>query len=307
MAVRMGSPADNSATLTIGTRRVGVTNLHKPLYPSGFTKGEVADYYIRIAPVLLPYLRGRAITWKRYPGGTGAPFFFEKSCPSYRPDWVRTAEVAHKSGSTNHCVVNDLPTLLWAANLAALELHAPLALAAKPTRPTAIVFDFDPGAPATLLDCLELALRLRIRLQKLGLESFPKTSGGKGLHLYVPLNTPVDFQSTKTFAHAIADALVRDEPMRVTANMSKAHRGGKVFVDWSQNDPQKTTAAPYTLRAGDEPRVSTPITWAEAAATLNAGSTRSLVFSPAAVLRRMEALEDPFSPVLTLKQKLPRI
>ncbi len=244
------SSVGTSTMFKVGNRQVGLSNLQKPLYPSGFTKGEVAEYYVRIAPVILPYLKGRAVTWKRYPNGTAAEFFFEKRCPPHKPDWVHTAGVVSRQneGTVQHCVIDDMATLLWAANLAALELHVPLAIAAKPNRPTAMVFDLDPGPPATLLDCLRLSLHLRDRLKKIGLKIFPKTSGGKGLHLYVPLNTATTFDQTKIFARAIADQLVADDPAHVTANMSKALRSGKIFVDWSQNDDHKTTVCAYSLR-----------------------------------------------------------
>ena len=302
----MGTAAE-AASLTIGSRTVRVSNLAKPLYPSGFTKGDVANYYVQIAPVLLPHLAGRAITWKRYPNGATSDYFFEKHCPSHRPDWVQTADVpSSRHGNINHCVIDDVAALLWAANLAALELHAPLARAAQPDRPTTLVFDLDPGAPATLLDCLEIGLQLRDRLRTFDLDSVAKTSGGKGLHLYVPLNTAADFDQTKTFARRVADDLVAALPTRVTANMSKAQRPGKIFVDWSQNDQHKTTAAPYTLRAGPVPRVSTPISWAEAESALKKRSADSLAFDPAQAVARSVAQGDLFAPLLTLKQKLPK-
>jgi bifunctional non-homologous end joining protein LigD len=204
-----------------------------------------------------------------------------------------------------YCVIDDLATLVWAANLAALELHAPLAIASKPDRPTSMVFDLDPGAPATLIDCLRLGIRLRDRLKKIGLRSFAKTSGGKGLHLYVPLNTSIDFDSTKTFARAVADQLVADDPTHVTANMSKAQRGGKIFVDWSQNDTHKTTVCAYSLRAGQSPTVSTPITWFELESALAARDVERLKFGPSEALDRVEERGDAFRPVSEIKQKLP--
>src|SRR5690348_2282239 len=241
--------------LTLGGKRVPLSNLDKRLYPSGFTKGQAIDYYLRIAPMILPHLRSRAITLKRYPNGSRAPFFFEKNCPLHRPDWIKTARILStrtENKEVNHCLINDRAALLWVANLAALELHVPLAKADRPGRPTVMVFDLDPGAPATLVDCARLGIRLRDLLARLGLQSFPKTSGSKGLHVYVPLNgsgAGVTFDDTKTFALAIASLLARDDPQKVTMNMSKSGRAGKVFVDWSQNDTHKTTVCAYSLRA----------------------------------------------------------
>ena len=298
-----------STMVKVGKRQLNLSNLEKPLYPSGFTKGEVAEYYIRIAPVMLPYLKGRAITLKRYPNGSAAPFFFEKRCPSHKPDWVRTAEIMSRRNEwmVRYCVIDDLATLVWAANLAALELHAPLAIATKPDRPTAMVFDLDPTVPATLLDCLRLGIRLRDRLKKLGLRCFAKTSGNKGLHMYVPLNTAATFDQTKTFARDVADQLVAEDPTHVTANMSKAQRGGKVFVDWSQNDRHKTTVCAYSLRAGPSPTVSTPITWFELESALAARDVERLKFGPSEALDRVEGRGDAFRPVLEIKQKLPHL
>jgi bifunctional non-homologous end joining protein LigD len=297
-----------STVVKVGTRRLNLSNLQKPLYPSGFTKGEAVEYYVRIAPMMLPYLKGRAITFKRYPNGTAAPFFFEKRCPSHRPDWVRTADVMSRrnEGAVRYCVIDDLATLVWAANLAALELHTPLAIASKPDRPTMMVFDLDPGPGVTLLDCLRLGIRLRDRLKKVGLRSLPKTSGSKGIHLYVPLNTPgIDFDRTKVFARTIADQLVADDPQHVTANMSKSQRAGKVFVDWSQNDRHKTTVCAYSLRATSSPVVSTPITWFELESALTARDVDRLKFGPGEVLDRVDERGDPFRPMLEWKQKLP--
>jgi bifunctional non-homologous end joining protein LigD len=296
----------SAESISIGGRRVSVSNLDKSLYPSGFTKGQVIDYYARVAPAMLPHLQGRAVTWKRYPNGTDQQFFFEKRCPSYAPQWVDQAEVVGSTTRVSHCVVNDLPTLIWAANLAALEFHVPMARVEKPDRPTAVVFDFDPGAPATLIDCLKLGLRVQKILADRGLECFPKTSGGKGLHLYVPLNTATTMEKTKAFARAMADELVRLDPEHVTANMSKALRAGKIFVDWSQNDPQKTTVCAYSLRALESPSVSTPVSWDEVRSAVKAKKPERLRFTPEQVLKRLEKNEDPFQTVEKLKQKLPK-
>ena len=295
-----------AGSVTVGGRTVPLSNLDKPLFPSGFTKGDVIDYYGRVAEVILPLLQGRAVTLKRYPNGTDSQFFFEKRCPPHKPDWVKTADVVGTTGTVNHCLINDVPTLLWAANLAAIEFHAPMAHADRPDRPTAIVFDLDPGAPATLLDCLQLGLQLRDLLAKNGLECFPKTSGSKGLHIYVPLNTAVTFERAKTFARAVADALVKLNPDRVTATMSKSVRTGKIFVDWSQNDPHKTTVCGYSLRARPTPAVSTPITWDEVKAAEKAKKVDKLIFEAPAVLKRLGKIKNPFDEVASLKQKLPK-
>ncbi|MDP9175815.1 MAG: non-homologous end-joining DNA ligase [Planctomycetota bacterium] len=284
------------------------TNLGKVLFGTGFTKGEVIDYYRKIAPILLPHVNDRAITLKRYPNGSGQPFFFEKHCPSYRPTWVKTASIpstSREDGHVNHCVVSDERTLLWVANLAALELHVLLSKVADPARPTAMVFDLDPGAPATILDCIRLALEMKDVLQHLGLESFAKTSGGKGLHFYVPLNTPTTFEQTKSFSRAIAELMEKQNPAKVTSTMKKSLRAGKVFIDWSQNDSHKTTVAVYSLRAMNGPSVSTPVTWPELQKALAAGEASKIQFDAPAVLQRVAKKGDLFAPLLTIRQKLP--
>ena len=295
--------------LSVGGRRLSLTNLEKVLYPSGFTKGQVIDYYVRVAPAMLPHLKGRAVTLKRYPGGSDEPFFYEKNCPAHRPPWVDTASVAGRSGNAaiDYCVIRDPATLVWAANLASLELHVTMARAAAPDRPTAMVFDLDPGPPAALPDCLRVGLRLRDLLAAIGLKCFPKTSGGKGLHVYVPLNTPgVTFDDTKSFARAVAEVFQRQSPKAVTAAMAKAGRAGKVFVDWSQNDRHKTTACAYSLRARDEPTVSTPVEWEEVERAAETRRGTPLVFTAEEVLARVARRGDLFAPVLALRQKLPR-
>jgi bifunctional non-homologous end joining protein LigD len=307
-AKRAVAPSPIAPSMTVGGRRLAFTNLGKPLYPSGFTKGEVIDYYRQIAPAIVPHLKDRAVTLKRYPNGTRAPFFFEKNCSKYRPEWVKTAEVRGSTSANQHCVLGNPASLLWVANLAALELHVPLAKTEHPDRPTAMVYDLDPGPPATLADCIELGLDLRDVFAHLGLECFAKTSGGKGLHVYVPLNTPaVTFEQTKRFAQAIATLFERQHPDRVTATMSKAKRPGKVFVDWSQNDQHKTTACAYSLRATEEPRVSTPVSWSELEAVRRSGHLERLAFSPAAVIERVRLHGDLFLPVLRSKQRLPHV
>jgi bifunctional non-homologous end joining protein LigD len=291
-----------AGALSLVGKKPKFTNLDKPLYPGGFTKGQVIDYYTRIAPCMLPHLRGRATTLKRYPDGVEGEVFFEKRCPSHRPEWVETAEVEHSSGKrVNYCVINDLPTLLWTANLAALELHVPLALAADSTIATSMVFDLDPGAPAGLEDCARVGLRLRDMLKNLGLESVAKLSGGKGVHMYVPLNSPgITFEQTKHFSRAIATLMQRDDPTRITASMSKSLRGGRVFIDWSQNDQQKTTACVYTMRGTAQPRVSMPVTWGELEKP-----KKLPVPSPETAIKRCGQLGDLFRPLLELVQALP--
>jgi bifunctional non-homologous end joining protein LigD len=298
------------AAVTVEDRELELSNLDKVLYPkAGFTKGELIDWYARIGEVLLPHLRGRPLTLKRYPEGVEGKHFYEKRCPSHRPDWVTTASVwsdRHK-GEIDYCVVEDLPTLVWLANLADIELHTSLAKAAEIERPTAMVFDLDPGAPADVLDCAQVALWLRGLFEQLGLESYPKTSGSKGMQLYVPLNGDVTYDETKPFAKAVAETLEKRFPDRVVSQMSKAKRPGKVLIDWSQNDRHKTTVCVYSLRAKERPTVSTPLEWEEVSAALEADEAGALVFDHAAVLERVAAKGDLFAPLLSEEQELPAI
>jgi len=305
-AAAAAAPAPSSS-VRAGTRDVPVSNPAKVLYPqAGFTKGDVIAYYLAVAPALLPHLRHRPLTLKRYPSGVDAPFFYEKMCPSHRPAWVATARVDTTSREIDFCVVEDAATLAWVANLASLELHCSLAQTPHLERPTFMVFDHDPGEGAGMLDCVRVALRLRDMFEELGLQSLAKTSGGKGLHLYVPLNTPgLTFDDTKTFSKAIAQVLEKEDPSRVTTNMRKELRRGKVFVDWSQNDRHKTTASVYSLRARQRPTVSTPVEWGELERALKKGDPSALTFETANVLRRVEKHGDLFAPVLTTKQTLP--
>lgn len=294
--------------VAVGKHRLTLSNLDKVLYPAcGFTKAQVIDYYVRIGPVLLPHLRDRPLTLKRYPNGVAGPHFYEKRCPSHRPAWVKTATlVSDRTGdAVEHCVVNDLATLVWAANLADLELHTSLARARNLERPTAVVFDLDPGAPADLVDCCAVGLVLRDLLDRMGLTSYAKTSGGKGLQLYVPLNSRVTYEHTKTFAHAIALKLEQKDPRRMVAKMAKSARTGKVFIDWSQNTRHKTTVSVYSLRAEERPTVSTPVLWEEVDEVVRARDRQLLVFGPEDVLHRVEEYEDLFEPVERLKQRLP--
>jgi bifunctional non-homologous end joining protein LigD len=301
--------ASTKTPLKVGRRTLEVSNLDKVFYAdAGFTKGDVISYYREIAPVLLPHLKGRLLTLKRYPDGAGAGFFYEKNCPKHRPDWIATATMVRRQDgvTVNYCVLNDEASLVWAANLASIELHTTLAKAADVTRPTALVFDLDPGPPADVLDCIEVAGWLKKILTSDGLELFPKTSGSKGLQVFAPLNTKVDYESTKAYAHELALQLEKDHPDQVLSKPKKAEREGKVFVDWSQNDNHKTTVSVYSLRARERPTVSTPVTWAELTKARKSGDASALVFEGAEVLRRVQKKGDLFEDVRTLKQKLPR-
>jgi bifunctional non-homologous end joining protein LigD len=247
---------------------------------------------------VLPHVRGRALTLKRYPNGVDAQFFYEKNAPSHRPDWVVTARV----GSIDYVVAEDEPTLVWLANLADLELHTSLALAAEPERPTLVAFDLDPGPPATVVECCRVAELLRGMFEGLGLECFAKTSGSKGMQVYLPLNSEATFAQTKAFSKAVAELLAREEPKLVVARQTKSARAGKVLVDWGQNDVNKTTVNVYSLRAMPRPTVSTPVTWDEVRA---AKEPEDLTFEAAEVLRRVDEHGDLFAPVLSLVQRLP--
>jgi bifunctional non-homologous end joining protein LigD len=245
---------------------------------------------------------------KRYPNGVEAEFFYEKNCPAHRPAWVKTAKVWSEGNQRymHYCLIQDLPTLVWAANLADIELHTSLARKRNVARPTVMVFDLDPGAPADIVQCCQVGLWLRDLLAKLKLKSFAKTSGSKGLQVYVPLNTPATFDRTKDLSRALAQHLEREHPKLVISKMARALRAGKVFVDWSQNDEHKTTINVYSLRAREQPTVSTPVTWKEVETALQKKDASLLVFPAARVLQRVEKLGDLFAPVNTLKQKLPK-
>ncbi len=298
-----------TAQLVVEGKKLSVSNLDKVLYPKvGFTKGQVIDYFIRVAPVLLPHLKDRPLTMKRYPDGVEGEFFYEKNCPSHRPQWVKTAKVWSEGNQRlmHYCLANDLPTLVWAANLADLELHTSLSRKDKIERPTMTVFDLDPGPPADIVQCCQVGIWLRDLLAKMKLKSFAKTSGSKGLQVYVPLNTPVTYDDTKGLSRSLAQHLESEHPDLVTSNMSKAVRKGKVFVDWSQNDEHKTTICVYSLRAKEEPTVSTPVTWNEVENCLKKKNAELLKFRSDQVLARMEKLGDLFEPVENLKQKPPR-
>ena len=291
-------------------KRLNLSNLDKILYPSaGFAKGQVIDFYARIAPVLLPHLAGRPVTMKRYPDGVDGEYFYEKNAPKHRPDWVKTAAIwsRHNRRNINYLLVDDLPTLTWLANLASLEIHPSLALAKDISCPTMMVFDLDPGPPANIVQCSQVGLWLRDIFAHWGIESFPKTSGSKGLQIYVPLNTPTSYEETKEFAHAIARLLEQEHRGMIVSDMKKELRAGKVFVDWSQNDEHKTTVSVYSLRARELPTVSTPVTWEEVERALKKKDATMLVFEAAQVLDRVKKMGDLHEPVLRLKQKLPDV
>jgi len=299
-----------SPVVDVEGKRLSLSNLDKVLYPStGFTKGQVIDYYARIAPALLPHLAGRPVTMKRYPDGVDSEYFYEKNAPKHRPDWVKTAPIwsRHNRRHINFLLVDDLPTLTWLANLASLEIHPSLAFASDINCPTMMVFDLDPGPPANVVQCAQVGLWLREIFDHWGLKSFPKTSGSKGLQIYIPLNTPTTYDVTKPFANALARLLEHDHPELVVSDMKKEVRAGKVFVDWSQNDEHKTTVSVYSLRAREHPTVSTPVTWEEVERALKKRDPGLLVFEAPKVVERFEKMGDLHAPVLKLKQSLPQV
>jgi bifunctional non-homologous end joining protein LigD len=294
-------------------KELRLTNLDKVLYPkTGFTKGEMVDYYAKVAPAIVPHLRGRAVTLRRFPEGVEdlESAFFEKRCPKHRPKWVKTAKVqaGPRAGVIEFCVCDSLPTLVWMAQLAALELHPSLSKSRAPKRPTVLAFDLDPGPPADVVDCSRVALRLREVLEQVDLKSFAKTSGSKGMQLYVPLNTKTSYQETRPFAQALAQVVANQSPDDTLAKMGKrTDRSGKVFIDWYQNNERKTTISVYSLRARDRPTCSTPITWEEVEKAAESGRGDHLVFETTDVLERIEKHGDLFAPVLELEQELPQL
>ena len=293
----------------IDGKHLSLTNLDKVLYPAtGFTKGQVIDYYARIGPVLLPHLTNHPLTLKRYPGGVDQECFFEKNATKYRPDWVKTVPIWSEGNqrNVNYILANDLPSLIWIANLAAIELHPSLSLAKDISCPTMMVFDLDPGPPANIVQCCQVGIWLRAIFEHFNLQSFAKTSGSKGLQLYVPLHTSTNYDATKNFAHALARLLEQEHPELVVSDMKKQLRTGKVLVDWSQNDEHKTTVSIYSLRACEHPTVSTPVTWEEVEQALKKKDASLLVFEAEQVLERVRKMGDLFEPVLKLKQRLPR-
>jgi bifunctional non-homologous end joining protein LigD len=295
-------------TIEVDGRQLSLSNLDKVLYPvAKFTKGQVIDYYARIAPVLLPHFKGRALTLKRYPEGVDHEYFYEKNAPSHKPDWVKTTPIFSEGNNrtVNYVLLDDLPTLIWVANLASIELHPSLSLAKDIECPTMIVFDLDPGPPATIVQCAQVGLWLREIFEHFGLQCFAKTSGSKGMQIYVPLHTRTSYEVTKPFAHALARLLEQEHSDLVVSDMKKALRVGKVLVDWSQNDRHKTTIGVYSLRAREHPTVSTPVTWEEVEKTLKKKDPNLLVFEASDVLERVKKMGDLFEPILRLKQNLP--
>jgi bifunctional non-homologous end joining protein LigD len=292
-------------------RELKLTNLDKVLYPkAGFTKGEMVDYYAKVAETIVPHLSGRAVTLRRFPEGVDDldSAFFEKRCPKHRPKWVKTTTVraGPRAGDIDFCVCDGRPTLVWMAQLAAIELHPSLSMGRAPTRPTVLAFDLDPGEGSDIVDCCRVAIRLRDLFEHFDVSCFPKTSGSKGMQVYVPLNSrKASYDETKPFAKAIAQLLEKQTPDKVVSKMKKVERTGKVMVDWSQNHRSKTTIAVYSLRARDRPTVSTPITWDEVENAADSGDGSDLVFEAADTLARIEEHGDLFAPVLELEQELP--
>lgn len=299
--------ADNNGEqrveVAVGSRLLSLSNLDKVMYPVGFTKAQVIDYYARIAGAMLPHIAGRAMTLRRWPDGVEGPSFFNKRCPSHRPPWMETAVgPGDHGGEIHYCRIDEPAALAWTANLAALELHAPMAKADSIDNPAILVFDLDPGLPAGMAESCQVALALREVLTSVDLQGVAKTSGSKGLQVYVPLNGHHTHEGASRFALAVGQLLARRQPDKVLVEMSKAKRGGKVFVDWSQNSRHKTTIAVYSLRANSRPTVSTPLAWSE----VKAGAEgQRLSFEAQQVLERVEAKGDLFAPVADLVQKLP--
>ena len=296
---------DGALAVTVDGRSLKISNWDKVLFPeAGFTKGDLIGYYARVAPVVLAHLHDRPLTLKRYPNGVQEPYFYEKQAPSHRPEWVQTARV----GKVTYVLAQDLPTLVWLANLADIELHTPLALARHSECPTMLVFDLDPGAPAGIVECCEVALVLRGLFVALGLESMAKTSGSKGIQVYVPINAggEVTYEQTKPFARRIAELLEQRLPELVVSRMTKRLRAGRILVDWSQNDPHKTTVTVYSVRARERPTVSAPVTWEEVQRCHDERDPESLSFDTDQVLARVARDGDLFADLLSTRQELPR-
>ena len=300
----------SDSVVDIQGKHLKLTNLEKVLYPAaGFTKGQVIDYYARIAPVLVPHLHGRPLTLKRYPNGVDAQFFFEKNATQHRPEWIQTTPIWSEGNrrTVNYLLANDLPTMVWIANLAGIELHPSLSLAKQMDRPTMMVFDLDPGPPADIVQCCQVGVWLHEIFEHFKLQSFPKTSGSKGLQIYVPLNTATNYDVTKSFSRGLARLLENEHRQLVVSDMKKQLRTGKILVDWSQNDEHKTTIGVYSLRAREQPTVSTPVKWDEVEQCLKKKDPKLLVFKADEVLKRLDKIGDLFEPVLKLKQKLPKL
>jgi bifunctional non-homologous end joining protein LigD len=302
--------ASTKETISVGGHKLEVSNLDKVFYPKvGFTKGDLIDYYRSISEVLLPHLKGRPVTLKRYPDGVEGFTFYEKSCPEHRPSFIKTVAIRRKRDDkdVNYCQLNTEAALTWASNLANLELHVALGSARAPHKPHSVVFDLDPGEGTGVLECAEIAVRLRDLFSELGRESLVKTSGSKGLQLFVPLNTKVTYEDTRPWAKTVAARLEGETPDEIVIKPSKDARRGRVFIDWSQNHPAKTTVCVYSLRARERPTVSTPVTWDELTSALEAGDPNRLVFTYDDVLKRVGRDGDLFEPVRTLKQRLPKL
>jgi bifunctional non-homologous end joining protein LigD len=291
-------------TVDVGGRHLSASNLDKVLWPAtGTTKGDMIDYYVRVARVMLPHLAGRPVTLKRFPEGVGGSSFFEKNCPSHKPSWVETVRM----GDVWYCLLEEPAALAWTANLAAIELHPTLGAAPHLDRATSVVFDLDPGEPAGMVQCAQVAVIVRDLLGQLGIECWPKTSGSKGLQVYAPLNNGTAFAETAPFANAVAQLLELRHGDLVISRQDKAARRGKVLIDWSQNAPSKTTVSVYSLRAKPEPTVSTPVSWPEVEEAVSGGSAQGLVFSWQDVLGRVEQSGDLMAEVLERKQSLPEL
>lgn len=298
----------NKKVAQIAGRNLSLSNLEKVLYPStGFTKAHVLEYYRLVSPYILPHLRGRALTLKRYPDGVAEEYFFEKRCPAHRPSWVATARIPRDEGEPmTVCLVNDLDTLMWVENLASLELHVPLARADTPENPDAVVFDLDPGPGSSILDCMRVALILRDLLDGLKLACFPKTSGMKGLHVLAPLNQKeTSFDDTKQFSKSVAQVLERNYPNLITSKMSKEQRVKKVFINWSQNDSSKTMVCVYSLRAGERPTVSFPLTWKDLEHLESDGNPDKIQVEQSEAVKRLKKSGDLFGEMLVMKQRFP--
>ena len=296
--------------VVVGRRRLEISNVDKVFYPSGgFTKGDMISFYQDISEVLLPHLKGRPVTLKRFPDGAEGSFFYEKECPKYAPDWIKTAPITRRRDNVdvNYCLLDTKPALVWASNLANLELHTVLARARDVTKPIALVFDLDPGEPLGVIACADIALRLKEMFGSFGLEMLVKTSGSKGLQAYVPLNTKVTYEQTKAFAQDVARRMEKDHPSEIISKPSREQRKGKIFIDWSQNDLHKTTVSVYSLRAKERPTVSTPVTWEEVRKAVKKDDPALLTFEYDEVLKRVARRGDLFEPVLKMKQELPAL
>jgi bifunctional non-homologous end joining protein LigD len=291
----------------VGDRRLTIRHLDRVVFPrTGTTKKDLLDYYVRISAAMLPHLRDRLLHMHRYPSGVTGPRFWQKACPDHHPDWIPTAPVwsADKGETIDYCVVNELPALLWAVNLGSIELHTSLHLREELLAPTVLAFDLDPGEGVGVLECGEVALRVRELLDGFGMHSFVKTSGSKGLQIYVPLNNPnASYRTTKPVARGIAELLESQTPDRVVSRMARALRPGKVFIDWSQNTEHKSMVCVYSVRAKQRPTVSTPLVWEEVEAAIDAGDPDQLVFEMDDVVARVDEHGDLFADVLTVRQE----